>query len=448
MKRVCFIFILFLMQGCANYPATNSGKILKELNKGTSVYESTEKLKNFIANNYKDECLNFLIDNVLSNNNDLASSLLKLKKSEAFLKYEYSGFYPNSDATVQTTERGEIKNSKNWVREYNSTLSLNYELNFWEKYHGDIKQKEWSKKATEFDFVTLAYKLIDSTGQLYWELVLINEKLKKLKKIESIYKKLKDATKLNISVGKQSHYDLLLIEQDLINLRSQVLLLDKRKYEITNEIYLLTDRNVSNYCSSDCRLNKFRIIKFDGNDTLTNLLLRPDVMSASAKLKAESAAVHTSYLSLLPKITFSGLISSSNTTFTDLIQNPLATIGLGIRFPFLAWQSRINEIEISKINYQQAEITFADTINKAIVEVNSLSKYHELSYQEYEYAKMKEMLSKERLRTDEIRFRVGKTDLKTVLQSQQTLLNSETEKLEKLYNYFYITLRLALARGI
>ncbi|EAR8965091.1 hypothetical protein E3V40_23810 [Salmonella enterica] len=61
---------------------------------------------------------------------------------------------------------------------------------------------------------------------------------------------------------------------------------------------------------------------------------------------------------------------------------------------------------------------------------------------------MKEMLSKERLRTDEIRFRVGKTDLKTVLQSQQTLLNSETEKLEKLYNYFYITLRLALARGI
>ncbi|EGD2585074.1 TolC family protein, partial [Salmonella enterica] len=248
-------------------------------------------------------------------------------------------------------------------------------------------------------------------------------------------------------IGKQPQYDLLLIEQDLINLQSQVLLLDKRKYEITNEIFLLTDRNVNDYCSSDSGVNKFRIVKFDGNDTLTNLLLRPDVMSVSAKLKAESVSVHALYLSLLPKITFSGLISSSNTTFTDLIQNPLATIGLGIHFPFLAWQNRINEIETSKINYQQAEIAFTDTINKAIVEVNNLSKYHDLSYQEYEYAKMKEMLSKKRLRTDEIRFRVGKTDLKTVLQSQQTLLNSETERLEKLYNYFYITLRLVLARG-
>ncbi|EAY8639942.1 TolC family protein, partial [Salmonella enterica subsp. enterica serovar Berta] len=279
------------------------------------------------------------------------------------------------------------------------------------------------------------------------ELALTNEKLKKLKKSEFIYKKIKDATKLNISIGKQPQYDLLLIEQDLINLQSQVLLLDKRKYEITNEIFLLTDRNVNDYCSSDSGVNKFRIVKFDGNDTLTNLLLRPDVMSVSAKLKAESVSVHALYLSLLPKITFSGLISSSNTTFTDLIQNPLATIGLGIHFPFLAWQNRINEIETSKINYQQAEIAFTDTINKAIVEVNNLSKYHDLSYQEYEYAKMKEMLSKKRLRTDEIRFRVGKTDLKTVLQSQQTLLNSETERLEKLYNYFYITLRLVLARG-
>lgn len=439
------------MQGCVNYHekllATNSGTILKELNKRASVYESTEKLKKFIANNYKDDCLNFLIDNVLSNNNDLASSLLKLKQSEASLKYEYSGFYPDFDATVQTTERGEIKNNKSWMREYNLSLTLNYELDFWKKYYGDIKQKELNKKATEFDFVTLAYKLIDSTGQLYWELALTNEKLKKLKKSEFIYKKIKDATKLNISIGKQPQYDLLLIEQDLINLQSQVLLLDKRKYEITNEIFLLTDRNVNDYCSSDSGVNNFRIVKFDGNDTLTNLLLRPDVMSVSAKLKAESVSVHALYLSLLPKITFSGLISSSNTTFTDLIQNPLATIGLGIHFPFLAWQNRINEIETSKINYQQAEIAFTDTINKAIVEVNNLSKYHDLSYQEYEYAKMKEMLSKKRLRTDEIRFRVGKTDLKTVLQSQQTLLNSETERLEKLYNYFYITLRLVLARG-
>ncbi|EBK4448023.1 hypothetical protein DMS50_24810, partial [Salmonella enterica] len=63
MKSVCFIFILFLMQGCVNYHekllATNSGTILKELNKRASVYESTEKLKKFIANNYKDDCLNF-----------------------------------------------------------------------------------------------------------------------------------------------------------------------------------------------------------------------------------------------------------------------------------------------------------------------------------------------------------------------------------------------------
>ncbi|MCO4902613.1 TolC family protein [Escherichia coli] len=453
MNRVCFIFVLLLIQGCSFYhkkpQATNAGNILSELNKRGAVYESIEKLKSFIESKYKDERLSLLIDNVLSNNNDLASSLLKLKQSEESLKSKYFRFYPDLDANVQANERGEVKNSKTWTQEYNSSLTLNYELDFWEKYYGGVKYDELNKKATEFDFVTLAYNLINTTGQLYWELALTNEKLKNLKTSKSIYKKIKDATELNISVGKQSQYDLLLIEQDLINLQSQVLLLNKRKHEIINDIYLLANRNINDYYNADLGFNKIRIIKFDdNNDTLTNLLSRPDVMSASAKLRSQSVSVHTSYLRLLPKITFSGLISSSNTAFTDLIQNPLATLGLGIRFPFLAWQSRTNEIETAKINYQQAEITFTETINKAIIEVNNLSKYHELSYQEYEYAKMKEMLSKERLRTDEIRYRVGKTDLKTVLQSRQTLLNSEIERFEKLYNYFYFSLRLALARGI
>ena len=96
---------------------------------------------------------------------------------------------------------------------------------------------------------------------------------------------------------------------------------------------------------------------------------RPDLRAAELRLREALANVDASRASLYPPVTLTGAIGSASPTLSNMLQNPVTS--LGVTLPFLQWNQMQLNIKISKTNYEERVVKFRQALYQAMADVET-----------------------------------------------------------------------------
>jgi outer membrane protein TolC len=137
------------------------------------------------------------------------------------------------------------------------------------------------------------------------------------------------------------------------------------------------------------------------------------------RLRGTFTGIDAARASYYPALSLTGSLGSSSTQLSNVLQNPVGTLGLGMTLPFLQRTAMQLTILGSEAQYEEAVVNFRQTLYTALGDVeNALSSRQQLAQQSL---RLEETLQAARTaeRLYEIRYRAGAATLKLWLDAQE-----------------------------
>jgi outer membrane protein TolC len=155
------------------------------------------------------------------------------------------------------------------------------------------------------------------------------------------------------------------------------------------------------------------------------LTRRPDLRAAELRLRktlANGDATRTAYY---PTLSLTGSLVGSSNSLSQVLDNPVATLGAGLVLPFIQWRDMQRASDIAQLDYESAVVAYRQSWYQALADVeNALSARQQYDDQgsllqtALDAARQAERLA-------EVRYRAGSTPLKTWLDAQETRRQAE-----------------------
>jgi NodT family efflux transporter outer membrane factor (OMF) lipoprotein len=368
MKKIVLFLSLILISGCSAFDKKNTAppeiKVPKNYN-----FESNGKREiNKWWEEFNSPELNTLVEKGLKNNHSIKKSFASLKKAEALARKTGANLSPDinlkGDSSISQTH------SKDSTRETKSTslgLAASYEIDLW----GQIKsQKEaafLSSKASSKDLeaasITIASKIVNT-----WKDLVSNKiKLNLQKKIENENKNQLELLKLRFKNGMVNASDIYDQEKDLLNITSQINLIESEIKILKNSLAFLTgESRISDL--NEVKLPELKEIPETGipADLIES---RPDVNAAKLRLLSSQLNLYSAKKDLLPKLSLSGSVSITSDDFSLSLDDWISSLAANLTAPIFNGGSLKEEVKRSKAERDEYLYSYASAIFSSINEV-------------------------------------------------------------------------------
>ena len=150
--------------------------------------------------------------------------------------------------------------------------------------------------------------------------------------------------------------------------------------------------------------------------------------------------------SFYPSINLTGNVGSSSTSLTQLLQNPVLTLGANLSLPFLQYNDMKRDLQISELEYQKSILNYRQTLYQAFADVENALSNREQTTQQLAYQQQNLTLAERTERLTAIRYKNGAVALKNLLDAQETSRNARIAVVQAQQNQYqaYVTLMQAL----
>ncbi|NLX19491.1 MAG: efflux transporter outer membrane subunit [Desulfobulbus sp.] len=401
---------------------------------------------------FNDPALNELISLALRSNAELAVAALRLQNALLQAELADSNRLPSLQAEGSATYSRDLQRHQPENTRFGASIFSSYAVDLWGKLSADAEAAHWQAQATKEDLENTVLALTGTTASLYWQLRYLHKRIAlSSASIEYTRRSLELAT-VRYAAGAVSILDLLEAERLLASQQADHALLLQQQSEVENELNIVLDRPpqqsmIITRPAADLLLTD--IPEVEAGLPVHLLARRPDLRAAEARLRSTLAMSNAVKASFYPSLTLSGNLGQSSDELSRLLNNPIGTAIASLTLPFLQWRDMQRSIRISDTEYEQASIGFRQTLYNALVEVeNGLSARQRYKEESFELLKT---LEAARRAEDfyEIRYRAGKTALKSWLDAQESRRQAEIRitgnQLNQLQNH--ITLIKALGGG-
>ena len=367
--------------------------------------------------------LDALVARVLTRNNNLAVAALAVQKTriDARLAVVNPTISGGNTLSYNAPLSGPLPPS----RFQSANLSASYELDLFGKLAAQRDVARWEADATVQDLETARISLVASTVDLYFQLAYLNERITLAQQSIVYAEKTLDLVRSQRSAGAASGLELAEAEQNLVTQQSSLHDLEQQLTETRDATGLLLDGESEDPGQELPDLPDAGLPPVAAGLPASLLGHRPDLRAAEMRLRGQLASVDQTRLSFYPALTLTGALGASSGRLTDLISNPVGTLGAGLVLPFLQFDEARLSTKRAKIEYQQAVINYRQTLYQAFADVdNALSARSHYTAQTVLLTAARDDARKvERL--DEIRYRAGSTPLKTWLDAQNARRQTE-----------------------
>jgi NodT family efflux transporter outer membrane factor (OMF) lipoprotein len=376
---------------------------------------------------FGDARLDRMVAQALAANSDLAAAGLTLRKARLEAGLSEAALWPSASGSVQTAGSRSIDRHDRVEHSDSASLALSWEVDLWGKLRAERDVTRWEARATAEDRENTALALVGEVCSDYWQLAYLNQSIdagaQNLQRLE----KTLQLVQVQFDAGDVSLLELREAEQNLQSQRTAQSQLLQQRVEIRNAITVLLDGQPWPQTDEPQNLDAASSPTLAAGLPAELLARRPDLRAAELRLREALAQLKATARSYYPALSLTGTLSGSSTTLSEVVRHPLATLGTGLTLPFLdIAQARLNT-RIAGTSYQIAATQFRTTLYTALGEVdNALSARQQLAVQvasarsSYEAARTIE-------RMYEVRYRAGATSLRTWLDAQQTLRESELD---------------------
>lgn len=323
--------------------------------------------RNFFA----DPQVTRLIAEALSNNRDLRMAALKVEEARAQFNVTDADRYPQLNASSGITYSGGLKSDKPTSQEYDASLELSYELDFFGKLRNMSEADRQNFFASEEARRAVHILLVSSVSQSYFSQQLAYKQLRIARETLKNYQQSYAFVEQQLVTGSTN---VLALEQARGQIESTRAEIAKREGELAQannalQLVLGTYRVLpAENGASDSALTP---VKLPPNLSSDILLQRPDIMEAEYQLKAADANIGAARAAFFPSISLTSGLSTSSTALSSLFTpasgmwNFIPKIDIPI---FNAGRNNAN-LKLAEIRQQQSVVNYEQKIQAAFKDV-------------------------------------------------------------------------------
>ncbi|WP_041666315.1 efflux transporter outer membrane subunit [Sulfurospirillum deleyianum] len=380
----------FIFAGCSLSPELNipTTQFPERYEAVASTPSSTTLMQWWKA--YGDEKLSALIEEALANNYDLQTSMANISLARATLSSNTSNRYPSLDVEgsgrkYRSSADTFSSTTHNTYNTFGLSAVLSYELDLWGKYKEAEASARASLIASYAAKETVKIALIASVADGYFTLVSLNEQLDIVKETITAREEGLKRYRVQYQAGSITKATLL---QEEAELRSAQINKDSLEQSIvTQQSALAVLVGKSPKAIAEFAKNSLpRVLPQDiaVPSSLPSELLnnRPDIKQAEENLKAANANIGVARAAYFPSISLSGVLGYESTQLSNLVSSRSAMHNFGgsVASPLFNMGKTSSSVESAKANKELAEISYAQTVQKAFQEsYDALNTRHILS---------------------------------------------------------------------
>lgn len=374
---------------------------------------------------FQDPRLDRVIARALQANTDLASAGLAVQRARLQAGLADNNLWPQPSGSVSSSGSRAIDQSADWNRASSAGVSLQWEIDLWGRLRAQRDIAQWEAQATEEDLQNTALLVISDVATQYWTLAFLNQSITAGQANLERLERTRDLVQARFDAGAVSRLEVRQASQSLEAQRSAQSALEQQRVVARNALTVLLDGQPWPQADEP------QVLESVGSPPLAEGLpaellgRRPDLRAAELRLRNSLKNIKVTATSYYPALSLSGGVNSSATSLSDVLRNPVATLGAGLSLPFLNIRQAQLDTKVAGTDYQIAANSFRSTLYTALSEVdNALSARTQFATQvAASQASYDEAVEIERMY--EVRYRVGATDLRTWLEAQQTRRDAE-----------------------
>jgi NodT family efflux transporter outer membrane factor (OMF) lipoprotein len=374
---------------------------------------------------FGDERLDRVVARVLEVNTDLASAGFRLRRARLSAGLATDDLIPDLDVSGSYDRSKQLSGSHPSVDGYTVGARISYELDLWGRLRTARTIAQWEAKATEEDLQSTFLALVGNTCDLYWTIAFLNQRIASGEESLARVERTLALVRTQFTAGAVSRLELREAEQNLQSQQAAQSQLIQQRVEARNALTVLLDGQPWPQEDEPQSMTNAHSPAIEPGVPAELLGRRPDLRAAELRLRESLSQVKVVRATYYPAISLTGSVGGSSTSLSDVLANPVQTLGAGLALPFLHWnEARLNSA-IAGTEYEIAANDFRATLYNAFTEVDNalsarqeLTKQVDLSQQSFEAAEEVERLY-------EVRYRAGATPLRSWLDAQETRRSAE-----------------------
>lgn len=399
---------------------------------------------------FGDPVLDQLVDAALTRNSDLAVAAIRVRRAQ--LQARLTENRPSFSASVNSGANRPLDGGAT-SRSQSASVGVSYEADLWNRLGASTDAARWEALATAQDREAAAQSLVATTATLYWQLGHLNQRLASAAESIRYAERTVALIQAQYDAGAVSTLEVTESRQSLSSQRAALAQLQQQYVETSNALVLLFDGSATGPAapgwSAPQSLPDAPLPEVAAGLPAELLARRPDLRAAELRLRESLATADATRLSYYPRLSLTGALGGSSSALGNLLANPIATLGAGLVLPFLNRTEMQLSTDIARADYEQAVVTFRQTLYQAFVDVdNALSARRQLAEQG---AQLEQSLADARRAEQlyEVRYRAGAVALRPWLDAQEKRRSAEIalsdNRLSRLTNH--ATLYQALGGG-
>ncbi|WP_422192612.1 efflux transporter outer membrane subunit [Aquabacterium sp.] len=400
---------------------------------------------------FNDPVLSDLIDRALARNTDLAVAALRVRQAQLQLQQSESDRLPRFSGNVNANASRRVGESQPTTRSASASVGASWELDLWGRLSAQRDAAQWEAAATEEDRRAVALSLVGTTATLYWQLAYLEQQVDTAEQSLAYARKTLDLVLAQRQAGSVSGLEEAQARQSVLAQEASLSQLVQQRVVVRQSLALLLDEPSQN---ADAVLPKPQWPATPWPELSPGLPAevlsrRPDLRAAEARLRGSFANVDVTRASYYPTFTLNGSVGGSSQSLSNVLANPVGTLGAALALPFLNWGTMQRNVAISQAQADAAVLDFRKTLYQALADVDTaLSAQTQLQRQaQSQNDRLVQARKVEQL--TELRYRSGADPLKIWLDAQESRRQAELAAAQVRYNQLdnWVALVQALGGG-
>lgn len=373
---------------------------------------------------FRDPALDRLVDEVLAANPDMQVAGLRLKSALLGADLADTNLTPSVNASLGASGN---KNMKDGSASSNlgPSFNLGYEVDLWGRLASVRDQAQWEAEASEQDRAATRLMLVGKTLEQYWQLAYLGSAIALGERQLANYERIERLTRAKYDAGAVTRLDLVQASQQKTGKQAELSSLTLQREQAGNALRLLLGRSSGPLAFAPTSLALGPIPTLAVGIPADVLSRRPDVRAAELRLRKTLARGDEIRTGFYPTLSLTGGASTTSDTLTQVLQNPVGTLGATLALPFLEYNKTRLSIASSEIDYQIAETEFRKQLYTALLEVEDGLAARQQGELRLRYLEQQLAYAKEAERLAGARFLAGATGVQPWLDEQNRLWDAE-----------------------
>ncbi len=399
---------------------------------------------------FGDPKLDALIERALRTNDTLAAAAVKLYNARLQAGITDTNLTPAISVSGSASSERNLTRGGSSARSYGTSTSLSYELDFWGHLARQRDATHFEAVATEYDRRNAALTLVSQTATAYWQIGELKSIAATVQEAIETGKRTLRFVHIQHVAGEASDYEESQALSTLKTLEGELTEVNAQLEAQRNTLAIIFDQSPEQREPEPDGLPIRPMPPMPPVVPADLLGRRPDLQAAEERLRESLAQADVERLSFYPTFSLFGTVTSgsaTNTTLSNILKDPLGTLGATLSLPFLQWNTADLNIKSSKATYDAAVLTFRQTFYQALADTRSAWAACVQSDQEVKALSEALRAARRAESLAEIRYRAGNTSLTDWLTLQQTRQQADVQLEEAVYAQYTNALTLYLALG-